>query len=703
MLRRTARALTLLRQHLYLDWFRDKRSAKSPVQSPVRQARRARLDVECLEMRDLLSTSVSSFTLDNSGNLYHTVGRQQQLIDTDVRTFAVSNSKVFDLHTAGTLEVLKSDGSNKFTSATGIASFQAVPSGPVYALTTGGSLEMIAPGSNVPRVIATNVSQFAVADNGQMVYILEYNGQLYARSNGARHAGGNNGWVYQYGDVEQLAVADNGHTVYGLEYNGQLYARSNGARYVGSNNGWVYQYGDVEQITVADNGQTIYGLEYDGQLYARSNGALYAGSNNGWNYVGYVSSFQVAPDGSAYVLVGYGGLWHYTITSGLGQIGYNVTSFQVAPDNSVYALASDGGLWRYTITSGFGQIGYNITSFQVAPDDAVYALSGDAGLWRYTITSGFGRIGYNVTSFQVAPDDAVYALSGDAGLWRYTITSGFARIGYNATSFQVAPDDAVYALTSDAGLWRYTLASGFGRIGYNITSFQVAADDLVYALTRDGGLWHYTITSGFGQIGYNVMGVGLSSNGHSLIALGRNGFLREYTGTGWTPWQGARLTMTLPSPMNGSARQSLSTGCNEGVCYNSSGQLESMSNHDGSDKVYFSYDANGNIDTIEHDLPDGTKVYTYEYYSGDTPTGSTVITVNPDGSGDKTDYDGNGSQTGPTQEYGPGGASLPGSEAPGSGEPGGDGSGETGGGGEEDPDAITIEMRRGAPHVSLAV
>jgi hypothetical protein len=84
------------------------------------QPRRARLGVECLEARELLSTTAPGLSLSN-GNLYSTMAAQTQLIDTGVQTFTVVHNKVFDLHTDGKLERLSPDGSGKVAVTSGAA------------------------------------------------------------------------------------------------------------------------------------------------------------------------------------------------------------------------------------------------------------------------------------------------------------------------------------------------------------------------------------------------------------------------------------------------------------------------------------------------------------------------------------------------------------------------------------------------------
>jgi hypothetical protein len=139
-------------------------------------ARRPYLTVEALEKREVLSGDYSGFTLDSTGNLFHTIGRQPQLIDTGVLDFAVVNNKVYDLHTNGDLDSLNSDGSGKSQIDVNDTAFAALADGSIVALESNGSLFRLPSGGNWYR-LDSNDSSFAALADGSIV-ALESNGDL---------------------------------------------------------------------------------------------------------------------------------------------------------------------------------------------------------------------------------------------------------------------------------------------------------------------------------------------------------------------------------------------------------------------------------------------------------------------------------------------------------------------------------------------
>src|SRR5690348_13227598 len=99
-------------------WLREMRTSllgrRATPRPAGRPRRTARLGLECLEGRDLLSGGVvPGYSLDSSGNLYNTAGAQPLLIDTGVEKFSVRNNKVYALEAGGSLASLNSDGSGK--------------------------------------------------------------------------------------------------------------------------------------------------------------------------------------------------------------------------------------------------------------------------------------------------------------------------------------------------------------------------------------------------------------------------------------------------------------------------------------------------------------------------------------------------------------------------------------------------------------
>jgi hypothetical protein len=186
------------------------RSIEAMCKANSQKPNRARLVLELLESRELLTGPYPGFTLDSSGNLYNTTGTQPQLIDTAVQNFAVANNEVYDLHTNGALQAMNGDGSGKATLATSVQSFAVAANGTLYWLTvpaSGGWLEMLTLGLQIPLEIDTNVSTFAVDSSGDAV-ALEEDGHLVRF--------GPNSTVLIDTGVSTFVVGDGGQDVYWL-------------------------------------------------------------------------------------------------------------------------------------------------------------------------------------------------------------------------------------------------------------------------------------------------------------------------------------------------------------------------------------------------------------------------------------------------------------------------------------------------------
>jgi hypothetical protein len=113
-----------------------KRSRKPSPVSRKANTRRNKPSFEALETREVLSITVPGFTLDNSGNLYNTSSAQEQLIDTGVKSFAVANSNVYDLHANYAVYHYSGSGNSWATIGGGFSQIASDGQGSIYGLGT---------------------------------------------------------------------------------------------------------------------------------------------------------------------------------------------------------------------------------------------------------------------------------------------------------------------------------------------------------------------------------------------------------------------------------------------------------------------------------------------------------------------------------------------------------------------------------------
>jgi hypothetical protein len=210
---------------------------------------------EALETREVLSVTVPGFTLDNGGNLYNTSGAQQQLIDTGVRSFALANNQVCDLHYNSVLESMNSDGSGLVVLDLNVQSFAVNGAGHVVDLETNGGLyEFTAPASTSSWVrLDYNVQSFAVNGAGHVVD-LDTNGCRYeftdAGSNGPCASGvtASDGSIWFLGTATVDSAGD--YAIYRLS-NGQVTQMPGFATQLGNSSGAVLALDGSGNLSVA--------------------------------------------------------------------------------------------------------------------------------------------------------------------------------------------------------------------------------------------------------------------------------------------------------------------------------------------------------------------------------------------------------------------------------------------------------------------
>ena len=228
--------------------------------SVKRTSRRASFGFEALEDRRLLS----SFTLNNQGNLYESTSSGSVDIDSGVVSFAVAvDGTLYDIHGNGVMNEFKNGTLHPFD--TGVVSFAIDRNDSVYDLRADQTLHCYNPEASTAAQwsqVATGVTSLASADLGGSIWFLESNSSLWITGDayGTREISG-------YGMTE-LVSAESGRTVYALDSDGLIYRGSDamgGMGMVTYNNGVAVT--GVTQIATADLGGSVWFLEGNSSLW----------------------------------------------------------------------------------------------------------------------------------------------------------------------------------------------------------------------------------------------------------------------------------------------------------------------------------------------------------------------------------------------------------------------------------------------------
>src|SRR5262249_22610220 len=200
--------------------------ARTPARRPPRKTSTLRLGLEVLETREMLSANFPGYTL-SGGNLYQTVGAQQQLIDTSVKDFAVLNNTVVDLHTDQTLQTMNNDGSGKTTVGNNILFLAVAGNGDLVTLNTVGDVneQPLAEVVGTRPRICNLATQIAIAGNGDVIMFQASTGNLYEHTPGAAYYDSSR--ICNL--VTQFAIAGNADVIMFQESTGNLYEHTQGA------------------------------------------------------------------------------------------------------------------------------------------------------------------------------------------------------------------------------------------------------------------------------------------------------------------------------------------------------------------------------------------------------------------------------------------------------------------------------------------
>jgi hypothetical protein len=392
--------------HALKDWFGGKHASRAVGKRAAHTERRARLGVECLETRELLTTAVpglitvgpihptgpslvSNYLLSpvapglglaGNGDLYNTAGPGlPQLIDTAVQSLTVANNRIYDLHTNGTLDVLNSNGSGLQVLAPSVSQFAVDGTGSVVALEKDGSLVHFAPGSTVPESMGFAVTT-SIRSGGLAVSIGSQTSPSTALTSAAFKV--------------SSFLLDGAGSVVALTFGGSL------VRFAPGSPSGQQMTGTFDSFA-KDGSGSVVALDSGKQLW------LFApGSMTRQLMAGGVSKFAIDYSGSAVALEDGGNLMHFAPGSTRPQWTLpSIQSFGIRSDGLIYALHANNDLSLESLT---GQLLVDfgvVQNFTLSGDGSCYFLQ-NGNLIRNT--AGGNITIASVKSFGFRSDGLIY-------------------------------------------------------------------------------------------------------------------------------------------------------------------------------------------------------------------------------------------------------------------------------------------------------
>jgi protein-disulfide isomerase-like protein with CxxC motif len=459
-----------------------------------------------LETRELLSTVVPGFTLDNSGNLYKTTGAQPQLIDTGVQSFAVANNRVCDLHTGGVLYSMNGDGSGKVQFATGVETLIQSRSGagvPVALLLDNGHFQESPDGATLSTIDLggplTQLAQGQDAEGNQVLFALRQDGTLLRESS--------TGVTAVAFNVKTLLQArhGNGAPCILILAAGQLQQSDDGTQF-----STIDLSGPLSQIALGQDtagNPVLFALRQDGTLLRDGSTGVSAVAFN----VQTLLQGQHG-NGAPCVLILTAGQWQESDDGtqfGTIDLGGPVTGLAQSQDASgnplLFALRQDGTLLRDSST-GVTAVAFNVQTLlqshhgNGAP--CILILAGgqlqqsDDGTQFSTIDLG-GPLNQLAQSQDVSGNPLLFALRQD-GTLLCDSSAGVTAVAFNVqTVLQSQHGNGTPCILILAGgqLQELDGAAQLSTIGLGGTITQIAegrnpaGQQLIYALRSDGVLF----------------------------------------------------------------------------------------------------------------------------------------------------------------------------------------------------------------------
>jgi hypothetical protein len=337
-----------------------------------------------MEARMLLST----FTLDNQGNLFESTQTSPLKIDSNVASYAVSsNGTLYDRHTGDQMNEFQGGKLSSFDSS--VLTFVLDSNGSVYDLHTDGTMHLFNP-ANSPATwtqVASSVVSLASADLGGSVWFANSTGLLFV-------TGDSRGTRQIAGGVTQLLTGQSGRAVYALETSGILYYGSDAIGGMG-----VVDTG-VRQVATADLGGSVWYVKYTNACYV-------TGDAGGTRQIdtGAFNLMTAESGRTVYVLQANGSLYRGSdAIGGMGLVDTGVTQMATADlGGSVWYLKAGGTVMITGDAGGTRQIdtGANIVA---SGDDglSVYVLGGQTLYRGSDAIGGMAKVDVLVQSFQIS-------------------------------------------------------------------------------------------------------------------------------------------------------------------------------------------------------------------------------------------------------------------------------------------------------------
>jgi hypothetical protein len=165
------------------SWLARKKLPNSPGRSGVRSARP---ELETLETREVLSTTVSPTYQLTSGLLYLVSGSSKTLIDSGARSFSVApTGRLYVLQTSGVLLGSSGGVPGHFQQvATSVKQFAFASTGRVYVLQTTGVFLASSDGLPGDFTVIDRTTRAIAVDSTDKVFDLENNGSLLSSTTG---------------------------------------------------------------------------------------------------------------------------------------------------------------------------------------------------------------------------------------------------------------------------------------------------------------------------------------------------------------------------------------------------------------------------------------------------------------------------------------------------------------------------------------
>jgi hypothetical protein len=346
--------------------------------------RAARLAVECLEARELLSDGVvPGYSLDSSGNLYNTAGAQPQLIDTGVQAIAgTGGSSVFDLHVDGRLYRQDITGTRTYLDG-GVMAIAGTGGTSAFDLHSNGALyrqDIAGTWLNIDNGV-----QAIAGTGGPSAFDLHTNGALYRQDIAGTWLNIDNG---------VLAIAGTGGpSASDLHTNGALYRQDITGTSLNIDNG-------VKAIA-GTGGSSVFDLHANGALYRQDITGTWLNIDNG------VQAIAATGGPSAFDLHTNGALYRQDISGTWAYLDGGVQAIAGAGGVSAFDLHTDGKLYRQDIRGTWAYLGGGVQSFVLVADGSAYWLTADENLYRWTVGGGTSLYASNVGTFLVNADGSI--------------------------------------------------------------------------------------------------------------------------------------------------------------------------------------------------------------------------------------------------------------------------------------------------------